>query len=136
MISEGVDIRRLPVLVHASNIVTELSFRQITGRIVRTDPADGDDDYGTVVLPADPRILEMAQRILDDIPAAQRRQLVIREPGADGASIYGPQGGPGFVPLGSTGQLAVITDTAGRSALAELVTAAQRYVGSCLRRGC
>ena len=54
MISEGVDIRRLRVLVYATNIVTELGFRQITGRIVRTDPKNGDDDYGSVVLPADP----------------------------------------------------------------------------------
>ncbi len=41
MISEGVDIRRLRILVYATNIVTELAFRQITGRIVRTDPKNG-----------------------------------------------------------------------------------------------
>jgi superfamily II DNA or RNA helicase len=128
MISEGVDIRRLRVLVYATNIVAELSFRQITGRIVRTDPANGDEDYGAVVLPADPRLLEMAQRILDDIPAAQRGPLVIREPGSDGSSIHDPQGDSGFVPLGSTGELTMITDTAGRSAPAELVAAAERYV--------
>ena len=38
MISEGVDIRRLRVLVYATNMATELGFRQITGRVVRADP--------------------------------------------------------------------------------------------------
>jgi superfamily II DNA or RNA helicase len=38
MISEGVDIRRLRVLTYATNMATELGFRQITGRVVRTDP--------------------------------------------------------------------------------------------------
>jgi len=128
MISEGVDIRRLRVLVHATNVVTELSFRQITGRIVRTDPGNGDDDYGTVVLPADPRLLKMAQRILEDIPPVQRGPLVIREPQEDGTSIRDSREGSGFVPLGSTGQLTVITDTSGRSAPAYLVAAAERYV--------
>jgi len=128
MISEGVDIRRLRVLVHATNVVTELSFRQITGRIVRTDPGNGDDDYGTVVLPADPRLLEMAQRILEDVPPVQRGPLVIREPQEDGTSIRDSREGSGFVPLGSTGQLTVITDTSGRSAPAYLVAAAERYV--------
>lgn len=128
MISEGVDIRRLRLLVHATNVVTELSFRQITGRIVRTDPGNGDDDYGTVVLPADPRLLEMAQRILDDIPPAQRGPLAIREPQEVGTSIRDSREGSGFVPLGSTGQLTVITDTSGRSAPAYLVAAAERYV--------
>ena len=81
MISEGVDIRRLRMLVYATNIVTDLAFRQITGRIVRTDPKNGEDDYGSVVLPADPRLLDMADRILEQVPPAQREPLVIREPG-------------------------------------------------------
>jgi superfamily II DNA or RNA helicase len=127
MISEGVDIRRLRVLVYATNILTELSFRQITGRIVRTDPKNGGDDYGTVVLPADPRLLEMAQRILDEIPPAQRGPLVIREPRDGNTTIRGPHDDAGFVPLGSIGELAMITDTDGRSAPADLVAAAKRY---------
>ena len=128
MISEGVDIRRLRVLVYATNIVTELNFRQITGRVARIDPKNGDDDYGTVVLPADPRLLEMAQRILDEIPPVQRGPLVIREPRDGSTSIRGPRDDGGFVPLGSTGELSMITDTSGRSAPAELVAAAKRYI--------
>jgi superfamily II DNA or RNA helicase len=127
MISEGVDIRRLRLLVYATNIVTELSFRQITGRVVRTDPKNGEDDYGMVVLPADPRLLEMAQRILDDIPAIQRVPLVIRDH-KDVRNLGSIGGQTAFMPLGSTGELAMITDTNGRSAPAELVHAAERYI--------
>ena len=128
MISEGVDIRRLRMLVYATNIVTDLAFRQITGRIVRTDPKNGEDDYGSVVLPADPRLLDMADRILEQIPPAQREPLVIREPGDGPAAIRGPRHDAGFVPLASTGELTMITDTSGRSAPAELVQAAKRYI--------
>ena len=128
MISEGVDIRRLRVLVYATNVLTELAFRQITGRIVRTDPKNGEHDYGSVVLPADDRLLDMAEGILLEIPPAQRQPLVIRDPRAAPASIQGPREGGGFVPLASTGQLTMVTDTNGRSAPAELVEAAKRYI--------
>jgi superfamily II DNA or RNA helicase len=128
MISEGVDIRRLRVLVYATNIVTQLAFRQITGRIVRTDPKNGENDYGTVILPADPRLLDMAQRILDEISLVQLGPLVIREPGDRNINIRDPCDKTGFVPLGSTGELAMITDTDGRSAPADLVAAAKRYI--------
>jgi superfamily II DNA or RNA helicase len=128
MISEGVDIRRLRVLVYATNIVAELGFRQITGRIVRTDPKNATQDDGTVVLPADPRLLAMAQRILDELPPAQRETLIISEPrNATASSVHSPGDKAEFIPLGSTGQLAMITDTTGRSAPADLVSAAKRY---------
>jgi superfamily II DNA or RNA helicase len=128
MISEGVDIRRLRVLVYATNVMTQLGFRQITGRIVRIDPKNGDDDYGTVVIPAEPRLLQMAQRILDELPLAHRGPLVIREPRDATTNIRGPRNDADFVPLDSTGELAMITDTDGRSAPAELVAAAKRYI--------
>ena len=67
MISEGVDIRRFRVVVYATNMATELGFRQITGRVVRTDNKNGDEDYGTVILRADLRFLDMAQRLLDEL---------------------------------------------------------------------
>jgi hypothetical protein len=79
------------------------------------------------VLPSDPRLLEMAQRILGEIPAAHRQPLVIREPPAPAASIRGTGGKAGFIPLASTGELAMVTDTSGRSAPADLVDAAKRY---------
>ena len=127
MISEGVDIRRLRVLVYATNIVTELGFRQITGRIVRTDSKNGEHDDGTVVLPADPRLLGRAQRILDEIPPAQQQPLTIRDTPPSSTSIHSPGSDAGFVPLDSTGELTIITDTSGRSAPAGLVAAAKRY---------
>jgi superfamily II DNA or RNA helicase len=127
MISEGVDIRRLRVLVYATSIITELAFRQITGRIVRSDPKNGTRDDGTVILPADPRLLEMAQRVLDEHPPAQREPLVIREPRDPPASIHSSGDNTAFVPLASTGELAMITDTSGRAAPADLVAAAERY---------
>src|SRR5258708_36314604 len=36
MISEGVDIKRLRVLIYLPNALTELAFRQAIGRVVRT----------------------------------------------------------------------------------------------------
>jgi superfamily II DNA or RNA helicase len=128
MVSEGVDIRRLRVLVYATNMATELGFRQITGRIVRTDPKNANEDYGTVILPAEPRLLRMAQRILEEVPPVQREPLVIREPRDGSTNVRGPRDDAGFVPLGSTGELAMITDTSGRSAPAHLVAAAKRYI--------
>ncbi len=128
MISEGVDIRRLRVLVYATNVISELSFRQITGRVVRTDPKNGSDDYGSVVLPADPRLLEMAEQILDEVPPGQRGALVIRDQVADARDLRSHREESGFVLLGSTGEVSFVTDTNGRSAPAELVAAAKRYV--------
>ena len=128
MISEGVDIRRLRVLVYATTMATELGFRQITGRIIRTDPKNGNQDYGTVILPAEPRLLDIAERILEEVPLAQREPLMIRDPRDGSAIIRGPRDDAGFVPLGSTGELAMITDTSGRSAPAHLVAAAERYI--------
>lgn len=128
MISEGVDIRRLRVLIYATNMATELGFRQITGRVVRTDPNNAADDYGTVIMPADPRFLDMAQRLLEEIPPGRRQPLVIREPRDSSTSIHGHSDDAGFTPLASTGELAMITDTSGRSAPAALVEAAKRYI--------
>jgi superfamily II DNA or RNA helicase len=128
MISEGVDIRRLRVLIYATNMATEPGFRQITGRVVRTDPKTADEDYGTVIMPADPRLLDMAQRLLEEVPQAQRQPAMIREPRDGSANTRGHSDDAGFTPLGSTGELAMITDTSGRSAPAALVEAAKRYI--------
>jgi len=64
MVSEGVDIRRLRVLVYATNVLAELSFRQIVGRIVRNDPGNV-KDYGVMILPVDGRLSVMTARIQD-----------------------------------------------------------------------
>lgn len=48
MVSEGVDIKRLRVGVYATNVLTEMYFRQVVGRFVRYDksiPADDQSAY-------------------------------------------------------------------------------------------
>jgi hypothetical protein len=67
----------------------------------------------------------MAERILEEVPSAQREPLVIRDPRDGSAIIRSPRDDAGFVPLGRTGELAMITDTSGRSAPAHLVAAAK-----------
>jgi superfamily II DNA or RNA helicase len=72
MISEGVDIPRLRVGVFASNVVSELYFRQFCGRFVRTgaDPRNEREAY--VYLPDDARLRAMAAAIADDVRRALR----------------------------------------------------------------
>jgi superfamily II DNA or RNA helicase len=67
MVSEGVDIPRLRVGVFATNIVTEMYFRQFCGRFVRTaGPAAGDRE--SYVFGADDyRIRALAARITVDV---------------------------------------------------------------------
>ncbi|MEA2719884.1 MAG: hypothetical protein QOJ39_1748, partial [Candidatus Eremiobacteraeota bacterium] len=66
MVSEGVDIPRLRVGVFASNVVTELYFRQFCGRFVRTiDGANDSEAY--VFVPDDPRLRMLAHGITVDV---------------------------------------------------------------------
>ena len=71
------------------------------------------------MLRTDPRLMELARRILDEFPPAKRAPLVISETREAGSNIRGPRNNGEFVPLASTGGLAVVTDTDGRSAPAE-----------------
>ncbi|HEY4441528.1 MAG TPA: DEAD/DEAH box helicase family protein [Candidatus Elarobacter sp.] len=66
MVSEGVDIPRLRVGVYASNVITELYFRQFCGRFVRT--IDGvNDPEAYVFVPDDARLRELAHAITVDV---------------------------------------------------------------------
>jgi superfamily II DNA or RNA helicase len=69
MISEGVDIKRLRLLVYLSNAKTELAFRQAMGRVVRTL---GPDDYSRayVVMPTLKVFEEYARRVEREMGAA------------------------------------------------------------------
>lgn len=62
MISEGVDIKRLRLLIYLPNSKTELSFRQAMGRVVRTL---GPEDYSRayVVMPTLNVLEEFARRV-------------------------------------------------------------------------
>jgi superfamily II DNA or RNA helicase len=64
-VSEGVDIRRLRVLAYLTNARTELSFRQIVGRVVRT--RDEDNSPGYVFYPADPTLDELMRELRREI---------------------------------------------------------------------
>lgn len=71
MISEGVDIPRLRVLVMASAPQSELLFRQIIGRVVRSTSAD-ERQEAHVFLADMPHLREMAQRIEEEAQAGLR----------------------------------------------------------------
>lgn len=66
MVSEGTNIPRLQVCVHLTNIVTELHFRQILGRILRftNSPAE----VGYLFMLAHPNLVDFANRVSEDVP--------------------------------------------------------------------
>lgn len=66
MISEGTDIPRLPVCCHLTRVKTELYFRQVLGRILRSNGQP--NDIGYLFMPAEPSLVEFAQRVTKDIP--------------------------------------------------------------------
>jgi superfamily II DNA or RNA helicase len=68
MISEGVDIPRLRVGIFASNVNTEMYFRQFCGRFVRTLRVGG-KQHAYVYLPDDLRLRELASRVTHDVRA-------------------------------------------------------------------
>ncbi len=74
MVSEGVDIPRLRVGVFASNVVTEMYFRQFCGRFVRTIGAAAAEREAYVFVPDDHRIRALAARITVDVRAAVKER--------------------------------------------------------------
>ena len=66
MISEGVDIKRLRVLVYLP-YAAELAFRQAVGRIVRKYD-DQDHTRGYVVMPSLNVLEDYARRIEEEMP--------------------------------------------------------------------
>lgn len=64
MVSEGVDIERLRVGVYATNVITELFFRQFVGRFVRRQ---GEDDVWSIVfVPKDQRLVAFTEEIKEE----------------------------------------------------------------------
>lgn len=57
MVSEGVDIPRLRVGVYATNVISELFFRQVVGRFVRGN------DTASLYIPADDVLRQYAQEV-------------------------------------------------------------------------
>jgi superfamily II DNA or RNA helicase len=65
MVSEGVDIKRLRVCVYATNVMTELFFRQVVGRVVRMLAGIEDQD-AWVYIPKEPTIVGYAEALKDE----------------------------------------------------------------------
>ena len=66
MVSEGTNIPRLQVCIHLTNIITELHFRQILGRILRF--TDFPINIGYQFMPAHPELVDFAHRVAEDVP--------------------------------------------------------------------
>jgi len=69
MISEGVDIKRLRLLVYLPSAMTELAFRQAIGRVVRTFGRE-DDTRAYVVMPSFDLLESFARKVEDEMSAA------------------------------------------------------------------
>ncbi len=72
MISEGVDIKRLRVLIYLPNALTELAFRQAIGRVVRS-AGPWDDTRAYVVMPSFDILEAFARRVEDEMSAIARK---------------------------------------------------------------
>ena len=69
-VSEGVDIPRLMVGVYATNVLTQLYFRQWVGRFIRATPTPRiDRQMAYCLIPGDHRLVGMAIGIEDEIAA-------------------------------------------------------------------
>lgn len=130
MVSEGVDIPRLRVVIYLTNRLTLLSFRQIVGRVVRTDPTNI-DDHGRVYLPADPRLLQMAREVTDMVRLLPAPVVIV----TDGTHINrvviegdGDNGSVPFETLETVGEQGSAFDTDGHEADAILIECARRFI--------
>ena len=72
MISEGVDIKRLRVLIYLPNALTELAFRQAIGRVVRTMGPD-DDTRAYVIMPSTELLESYARRVEQEMSPIARK---------------------------------------------------------------
>lgn len=104
MVSEGVDIPRLRVGVYATAARTELFFRQVVGRFIRTTPSPK-RQMSYLLLPADGRLKQLAFEI-----ERERRHAIDLAPGLseqleelDGEIPERSGAGQGFQALSSTG---------------------------------
>lgn len=129
MVSEGVDIRRLRCVVYLTNRLTILSFRQIVGRVVRSDPANR-DDHGRAYVPADPTLLAMAETITKEVKLLPPPMVIVtdRHTVRAPAIFANDTERKEFEALASRGREAIASDTSGRRASPELVAAARRYI--------
>lgn len=102
LITEGVDISRLCVGVYATNVLTELFFRQVVGRFVRKIYETKNEPLAALYVPEDPRLIAFVQKIKeerDHVLSAPQAQTPTPPPtGENGGAAVG------FMPLSSSGQ--------------------------------
>lgn len=115
MVSEGVDIPRLRVGVYATAARTELFFRQVVGRFIRSTPRPR-RQMSYLLMPADPRLkalaheIELERRHALDLSPTEEEAEEIDDPGPE----EGEPGG-GFAALSSGGaelDEAIMSETA------------------------
>lgn len=98
MVSEGVDIPRLRIGVYATNVSTEMYFRQVVGRFVRMQAGLPRPQRAWLYLPKDPTLVEYAQSI-----KAERDHVLLEEQGGGSVArgLFGEQPSirKEFVPL-------------------------------------
>ncbi len=101
MVSEGVDIPRLRVGVYATAARTELFFRQVVGRFIRSTPRPR-RQMSYLLMPADPRLKALAHEIeLERRHALDLSPDTEEEGEIDDADPERPEAGGGFAPLSS-----------------------------------
>jgi superfamily II DNA or RNA helicase len=104
MVTEGVDIPRCCVGVFATNIGTELFFRQFVGRFVRWQEELGENQGAYLYLPADAWLLRFAEQIKQERDH-QLKELIEQAKQAAGDGDEPAAGGGGTssaIPLGAT----------------------------------
>jgi len=96
MVSEGVDIPRLRVGVYATNVQTEMYFRQVVGRFVRMQSELPASQRAYLYLPRDPRLVEYAEAI-----KAERDHVLLANEAAVPRTLFDHQGSAHepFLPL-------------------------------------
>ena len=95
-ISEGVDIKRLRVMVMANRPGTELLFRQLVGRVVRVEDSTAYED-ATVFLAKFPQLVKWAGQISEEAEGGLKEQRERSETDGDVE-----RGETTFIPLGGT----------------------------------
>jgi hypothetical protein len=132
MVSEGVDIPRLRAVVHLTNRLTLLSFRQIVGRVVRVDPRN-QDDHGRVYIPADERLVLMAEHVTDAprlLPPPLRIEV---DPLPRGPVPIEGEGGSeagAFEVISTVGSQGAVFNTDGQRVGRELVELAKMFIAA------
>lgn len=132
MVSEGIDIPRLRVVVYLTNRLTLLSFRQIVGRVVRVDPRN-DNDHGRVYIPADERLLRMAEQVTDTphfLPPSLRIEVDSPARGPVLIETKAERETGIFEVLSTVGAQGAVFGTDGRRADRELVELAKLFIAA------